>query len=121
MRLCLFLLFVAGAVSVQARGGSGGGGGGGGGGGAGGGMLAAPAPATRARSYDVLTDKNHYQVHMSTDLQFFQNFWNHSSRSWDQLKVNAQLILIDVNGQRAIPRLESKEFLVRKGGSVMDQ
>ena len=40
----------------------GGGGGGGGGGGAGGGMLAAPAPATRARSYDVLTDKNHYQV-----------------------------------------------------------
>ena len=41
---------------------AGGGGGGGGGGGAGGGMLAAPAPATRARSYDVLTDKNHYQV-----------------------------------------------------------
>ena len=40
----------------------GGGGAGGGGGGAGGGMLAAPAPATRARSYDVLTDKNHYQV-----------------------------------------------------------
>ena len=25
-------------------------------------MLAAPAPATRARSYDVLTDKTHYQV-----------------------------------------------------------
>ena len=39
-----------------------GGGAGGGGGGGGGGMLAAPAPATRARSYDVLTDKNHYQV-----------------------------------------------------------
>ena len=36
--------------------------GGGGGGPAGGVMLAAPAPATRARSYDVLTDKNHYQV-----------------------------------------------------------
>ena len=60
---------------------------------------------------------------MRTDLQFSQNIWNHSSRSQDQfqLKVNAQLILIDVNGQRAIPRLESKEFLVRKGGSVMDQ
>ena len=35
MRLCPFLLFVAGAVSVQARGGSGSGGGGGGGGGGG--------------------------------------------------------------------------------------
>ena len=60
---------------------------------------------------------------MRTDLQFSQNFWNQSSKSRDQfqLKVNAQLILIDVNGQRAIPRLESKEFLVRKGGSVMDQ
>ena len=99
----------------------GGGGGASGGGGAGGGMLAAPAPATRARSYDVLTDKNHYQVDMRSDLQFSQNFWNHSSRSLDQFQLNAQLILIDVNGQRALPRLESKEFLVRKGGSVMDQ
>ena len=36
--------------------------GGGGGGPAGGVMLAAPAPATRARSYDVLTDNAHYQV-----------------------------------------------------------
>merc|ERR1719234_322741 len=51
-------------------------------------MLAAAAPATRARSYDVLTDKAHYQV-PENQLQLLRPYQARVQKSLEKLDVPA--------------------------------